>query len=70
MSLEEMKQWLEYLRRVLNEPKKEITIDIMKLFQVECSLSYAIDEIEKLKEINNSLKERNNSLTEVVNHLS
>lgn len=59
MNVEEMKQWLEYLRRVLNEPKKEITIDSMKLFQIECALSYAIDEIEKLKEINNSVITQN-----------
>lgn len=59
MNVEEMKQWLEYLRRVLNEPKKEITLDSMKLFQIECALSYAIDEIEKLKEINNSVITQN-----------
>ena len=70
MNVEEMKQWLEYLRRVLNEPKQEVTLDSMKLFQIECALSYAIDEIEKLKEINLRLRERNNELMEVVNHLS
>ena len=64
-----MKQWLEYLRRVLNEPKKEITIDSMKLFQVECALSYAIDDIEKLKQINEDLRKRNTSLVNSLNNI-